>query len=187
MSRYEEWLMNNPQPLSMMPEVQREQCQRIISGCIGIDDCWVWAGARTHAGYGTIRVGFSNRVVSRLALCLHTGLSLSIPADACHIPECLSRACCNPAHLFWGDHKSNCSAREHRDLRWERYINALAGENKSVFVVFEKRWKAGWGMLDCRTVQQSFKHYPTAMPNQSPASLIPLISNDLLQPCQTLA
>src|SRR5215472_8042359 len=175
-SRYQEWLKNNPQPLDMTPEEQREFRQKIVTGCVGIDDCWVWAGARTEAGYGTIRVGVSNRVVSRLALCLKTGLSLSTPADACHIPECLSRACCNPAHLFWGDHKTNCSMREHRDSRWERYIHALTGENKSVFVVFEKRYQRSWGWLDCRSVHQC-KHHPTALPNQRTASPIPLQSN----------
>jgi hypothetical protein len=186
MSRYQEWLANNPQPLNLSPDEQRDFRKKIIEGCVGIDNCWVWAGARTHAGYGTIRVGYTNRVVSRLALCLKTGLSLSIPADACHVEECLSRACCNPDHLFWGDHKANCSMREQRDLRWERYIHALTGENKSVFVVFEKRYRLGWGWLDCRSVHQH-SHYPTAMPNQTHFLPIPLLGNDLLHPCQTLA
>jgi hypothetical protein len=186
MSRYQEWLRNNPQPLDLTTEEQREFRKRIVTGCVGIDDCWVWTGAKTSAGYGTIRVGISNRVVSRLALCLNTGLSLSIPADACHTPECLSRACCNPAHLFWGDHQKNCSMRECRDMRWERYIQALTGENKSVFVVFEKRYKLGWGWLDCRTVHMS-KHHPIAYAKLNPPSLNPLQTLDLLQPCQTLA
>jgi hypothetical protein len=184
--RYDEWLKNNPQPLAMTPEEQREYRRKIISGCIGIDDCWVWTGARTSAGYGKIRVGYTVRIVSRVALCLKTNSTLSTPADACHIPECLSRACCNPAHLFWGKHQENCSMREHRDMRWERYITALAGENKSVFVVFEKRFKPGWGILDCRTVQQH-RYYPTAMPNHNPICSIPLETNVLLHPCQTLA
>jgi hypothetical protein len=171
MSSYQEWLKNNPQPISMTPDEQKEYRHKIVTGCVGIDDCWVWAGARTEAGYGTIRVGISNRVVSRLAQCLKTGLNLSTPADSCHVAECLSRACCNPDHLFWGKHQENCSAREHRDMRWERYIAALTRENSSVFVVFEKRYKPGWGWLDYRTVQQ---HCPTARPNQSPAIPIPV-------------
>lgn len=159
---------------------------KIVSGCIGIDDCWVWAGAKTSAGYAKIRVGYSIRIASRLTLCLKTNLSMSTPADACHVPECLSRACCNPDHLFWGKHQKNCAMRESRDARWERYIAAMTRENKSVFVAFEKRYKPGWGWLDCRTVHHS-THYPTALPNQSLASPIPLQSNVLLHPCQTLA
>lgn len=185
MTRYQEWLKNNPQPLRMTRDEQREYRRKIISGCVGMDDCWVWAGARTHDGYGVIRVGIKTRIVSRVALCLKTGLSLSTPADACHVPECLSRACCNPAHLFWGDHRANCSGREHRDKRWERYTQALSGQSTDVFVVFEKRYKRGWGFLDCRTVHQ--KHSPTAMPNQLPTISIPLKLNDPQHPCQTLA
>ena len=137
----------------MTPQEQRKFRQQIVTCCIGIGDCWIWSGARTLDGYGNIRVGYATRIVSRLAQCLATGVSLSIPADACHIPECPSRACCNPAHLFWGDRKTNSSMRESRDMRWERYISAMATMDSGVFVVFEKRYQRGWGWLDCRSVQ----------------------------------
>ncbi len=150
---YKDWLENNPPALDMLPEQQKKFRQQIIAGCIGIGDCWVWKGAKTSTGYGNIRVDYAIRTVSRLALCLHTGASLSMEADACHIPECPSRACCNPAHLFWDDHQKNCSDREARDARWDRYVNAMEPGGTDVFVVFEKRYKPGWGWLDCRSVQ----------------------------------
>jgi hypothetical protein len=152
---YKEWLANNPPALDMSPVEQKRYRQQIVAGCIGIEDCWIWAGARTLAGYGNIRVGFSTRIVSRLAQCLATGVSLSMTDDACHIPECPSRACCNPSHLFWGTHQKNCSMRESRDTRWDRYINAMATAEKGITVVFEKRYQMGWGWLDCRSMQRT--------------------------------
>lgn len=56
---YKEWLANNPPALDMEPEEQQEFRSKIITGCIGIGDCWVWAGARTSDGYGNIRVGYA--------------------------------------------------------------------------------------------------------------------------------
>jgi hypothetical protein len=182
-SRYQEWLANNPPALDMTPDEQWRFRKQIIAGCIGIGDCWVWNGAKSSNGYGNIRVGYSNRTVSRLALCLAENAPLSISADACHIAECPSRACCNPAHLFFGEHQPNCSMRESRDVRWNRYIDAMAPSAKNSirqsasrsFVVFEKRYKVGWGWLDCRTVQGTAHALsysiakPTALPTLIPA------------------
>jgi hypothetical protein len=151
--------------LNMTPEEQAVYRKRIIEGCIGIGDCWVWAGAKTADGYGNIRVGSSIRIVSRLAKCLATDASLSIALDACHIEECPSRACCNPAHLFWGEHQPNCAMRESRDARWERYMTTLHTPGTVPFVVFEKRYRRGWGWLDCRTVQGTSRINIHAMPN----------------------
>ncbi len=139
--------------LNMTPEEQAVYRKRIIEGCIGIGDCWIWNGAKTEDGYGNIRVGNSTRIVSRLAKCLATDASLSVAQDACHIVGCPSRACCNPNHLDWGDHDTNNRMKEPRDVRWTRYINAMQPNAKGVFVVFEKRYIPNWGWLDCRTVQ----------------------------------
>jgi hypothetical protein len=161
---YKDWVANNPPALDMTPAEQKKFRKQIVEGCIGIGECWVWSGSKTSTGYGNIWVYYTNRVVSRLAQCLATGVGLSMPFDACHIAECPSRACCNPAHLFWGTHKDNASMREARDVRWERYVDAMRpnpnaeisiGKTaKDVFVVFEKRYQKGWGWLDCRSVQE---------------------------------
>jgi hypothetical protein len=176
---YKEWLSKNPPALDMSSAEQKEYRQKIVAGSIGIDDCWIWSGARTLTGYGNIWVGYTTRIVSRLALCLSTGISLSMTADACHIPKCPSRACCNPRHLFWGTHQKNCSMRESRDARWERYINAMAATaatDNGIFVVFEKRYKMGWGWLDCRSVQRtaSTLSHSYAKPIEDAAALLPI-------------
>jgi hypothetical protein len=157
MNAYEEWELQQRHSgslfhLNMTPEEQAVYRKRIIEGCIGIGDCWVWAGAKTEDGYGNIRVGNATRIVSRLAKCLDTDASLSITLDACHIAECPSRACCNPRHLYWGEHQPNCAMRESRDARWERYMTTMHSPGTIPFVVFEKRYQKGWGWLDCRTV-----------------------------------
>ena len=170
MTAFEEWdaqqrHSGNMFHLNMTPEEQALYRKRIIDGCIGIGDCWVWNGAKTEDGYGNIRVGSSTRIVSRLAKCLDTDASLSITLDACHIAECPSRACCNPSHLFWGEHQPNCAMRESRDARWERYITAMLSPARVPFVVFEKRYRKGWGWLDCRSVQTGQGKALNALPH----------------------
>jgi len=172
MNAFQEWEAEHPHVtlsmfhLAMTPNEQRMYRKRIVEGCIGIEDCWVWAGAKTESGYGNIRVGNSTRTVSRLAQCLATDTSLSFPDDACHRPECPSRACCNPKHLFWDTHQENLSMRESRDVRWDTYIsnlhpspaaevNIFKTDVKDMFVVFEKRYQPGWGWLDCRSLQRA--------------------------------
>jgi len=68
MSRYAEWLANNPPSLDMPREEQQRFRKQIVEGSIGIGDCWVWNGARTSDGYGNIWVGYTTRIVSRRAL-----------------------------------------------------------------------------------------------------------------------
>jgi len=90
MSRYAEWLANNPPSLDMPREEQQRFRKQIVEGSIGIGDCWVWNGARTSDGYGNIWVGYTTRIVSRLALCLDTNTpcpSLLTPATSRSVPQ----------------------------------------------------------------------------------------------------
>src|SRR5688500_7656308 len=77
----------------------------------GPDACWPWIGARNDSGYGSLKVPTPTvrkaERAHRLAL-IFTGHDLPDDALACH--RCNNRICCNPAHLYVGDHRQN-----HRD------------------------------------------------------------------------
>jgi hypothetical protein len=66
--------------------------------------CWVWTGARTRAGYGTLGVDGSTRYTHRLCYEEFVG---PIPDGmrACH--RCDNPPCCNPEHLFLGTDQDN--------------------------------------------------------------------------------
>lgn len=67
--------------------------------------CWLWPDATTKQGYGSLR--FQRRYISshRLAWELANGRLLLPHEWVLH--HCDVRCCCNPAHLFLGDHVAN--------------------------------------------------------------------------------
>ena len=89
-------------------------------------DCWEWPGARTHFGYGLVRLPKSHVVVVHRYV--YGVMVAPVPDDlkVCH--TCDNPPCCNPAHLFLGtqsDNMRDCSAkdrlsRKYRDDHWTR-------------------------------------------------------------------
>jgi len=47
---YKDWLENKPPALDMLPEQQKKFRQQIITGCIGIGDCWFGLALRPPTG-----------------------------------------------------------------------------------------------------------------------------------------
>jgi hypothetical protein len=86
----------------------------ILANCDLVADCWVYRGTPNPTlCYGIKYIAGTKRTVSRFMLAYATRESLDLKGyDACHIRECPYRACCNPAHLFWGTHNENCKQRE---------------------------------------------------------------------------
>jgi len=69
----------------IMPRVVRDE-----------NDCWVWSGAKSSAGYGNIRVNKVWRHTHQFSFEFHKG-PVPVGMEIDHL--CRNRACCNPSHL----------------------------------------------------------------------------------------
>ncbi len=68
------------------------------------DDCWLWTGAPTSAGYGQLWVKGRGLLAHRLSYFLHYG-DFDQSQLVCH--KCDVSLCVNPHHLFLGTAKDN--------------------------------------------------------------------------------
>ena len=118
-----------------------------------IGQCWLWQGALTPQGYGTLSVhGGKSRqrlVAHRLSWKMHNG---PIPPGlhVCH--HCDVRRCVNPFHLFLGtraDNMQDCVAKE-RSAKFthpERFVHGtaqhLAKLTDELVAESRKRYAAG--------------------------------------------
>ena len=87
------------------------------------NSCWEWSGPMHTQGYGIMywegRAEKSHRIAFELA-------KGSIPAGAYICHTCDNRTCCNPAHLFLGDHLANMQDKARKDRAGRKLSNAQA-------------------------------------------------------------
>lgn len=104
--------------------------------------CWLWEGACTPEGYGTL--SFKNKTVSahRLSYAIHN----EHPGEMCVCHRCDTPMCVNPNHLFLGTHKDNardkikkgrgCIGEDHGSaklsVREVRAIKSATGSQRAI-------------------------------------------------------
>lgn len=96
------------------------------------DECWLWTGKHTMAGYGVYR----RRYAHRLSVEMHTGKVVppTMQVDhACHVVECV-----NPAHLQVVTPRQNCENRSGANPRSSSGVRGVSwhrGANKWIVQV----------------------------------------------------
>ena len=66
--------------------------------------CWIWMGALSSKGYGSIRISKKTYIASRVSFVIYKG---TIPNGLCILHSCDIPSCVNPDHLRLGTHFEN--------------------------------------------------------------------------------
>lgn len=66
--------------------------------------CWLWVGAKTSHGYGSINIKHKRRPAHRVVFEI---IGKPIPAGLFVLHKCDITFCVNPSHLFFGTHTDN--------------------------------------------------------------------------------
>lgn len=84
--------------------------------------CWEWTGVLDSHGYGKISIYIGPGTVSRRASRVaYEAFKGQVPDGLFVLHTCDNRLCCNPQHLYVGDHKQNMKdARERGRFRNKR-------------------------------------------------------------------
>jgi hypothetical protein len=91
----------------------------------GPDECWPWTTGQLQDGYGafayTDAAGRCIRLGAHRWLAGHLRASHLGPGEeACH--HCDNPPCCNPDHIYIGDHAQNMADREARGRGWQQQV-----------------------------------------------------------------
>ena len=100
--------------------------------------CWVWAGCKTHDGYGIIRINYKNVKAHRMSWEMHYS---TIPGDLFVLHKCDNRACVNPEHLYLGTNQDNMNDMKNRgrSLKGQRNPNSTLSDAQVLEIVEKYR------------------------------------------------
>lgn len=77
----------------------------------GENDCWNWTRYCMADGYGVFGFKHKTLLTHRVSLRITKGLPPNDKPCALHLCK-NNRQCCNPNHLYWGNHSDNMKDRE---------------------------------------------------------------------------
>lgn len=110
----------------------------------GPNGCWIFRGSRASNGYGRI---VSRRLkieigAHRVSWIVHNG-KISGGLFVCH--TCDNRPCCNPSHLFLGNHADNSRdmVNKNRQFKPTGVIHGMSKLTDGKVVTIRKLWKDG--------------------------------------------
>ncbi len=103
------------------------------------EGCWLWTGAKTLAGYGTLvvweidgvaRQARAHRLSWEIEQGWEEGEQPTLPDGACVCHRCDTPACVRPDHLFLGDNADNTAdmVQKGRQARGDRNCGKLSDE-----------------------------------------------------------
>jgi len=89
-------------PFRRFTDIERFMAR--VDASAGDEACHPWIGL-IRGGYGSFRTDGKFAIASRWILSYHLGRPLVAGEEACH--HCDNPPCCNPRHLYVGDHSRN--------------------------------------------------------------------------------